>query len=390
MTSAGTVHHGIQAVRHRPMMFIGSTDEQGLHGVLDELLAVCFESVLRGCTQRIDLTIHPDGSAELGCDGPGFLTGSDGQDEGGLPFAFNGSIYTNGIPDAWGPPRVSMTRFGPVPFCALCAYLEATSRSGALKEEVRFERGEPVPLRASRGEIAAEYGTYLRWLPDPEIFGRTTWDGERLKARLRTLACLVPGVEIRFADLARGEQRQYRFPNGVADLAALLIIGREPLHPPIRIEHQAEWGELSAALQYHSWWDDGELVSFANHYLTSDGSHTKALRLALVDAVNAEVQESPYPLQEPGARSLGWPEVSIGLRAVVSVRLFQPLWVGAMRDYLANRELLTPFREAIAAGLAQSRAEAPGLWSEVGRRAASSVECRPKRERSLRVVRRPR
>jgi DNA gyrase/topoisomerase IV subunit B len=197
-------------------------------------------------------------------------------------------------------------------------------------------------------------------------------------------------VEIRLADLRTEERRQYWYSNGVADLAALLASGRELLYPAIRIEHQAEWGDLSVGLQYHSGWDGGELLSFANHYPTEDGSHARAFRLALVDAVNAAVQESPYPLQTPGAGRLGWPDVSPSLCAVVSVRLSSPLWEGPMRGYLGNRELTEPFRKAIAAGLERSRHEMPRLWSEFSSKAASSAEWRPRRERTLRVIRRSR
>lgn len=364
----------IDRIQHRPAMYLGQLGTGGLHVLLDEVVGLCLEGAARGATSQIDVTLHADGSLSVADNGPGLPAGCNPEGEpAGLVYSCTHRGDASLVPAEWG-----VARTGQLFVCAnaLAAWFEAEVRRADGCERQRFERGYPVeaPPRSLPNAPRA-CGSCFRWLPDPEFFPDAACVPFLLRNRLRTHALLASPVRITLTDERADSHQEFQFARGVADFVEVLNTGFWPANAPIHIEHSADWGELAAAIQYHSRGAmaqdrPAELLSFVNHRLTTHGTHVDALRGALGVVVNRYARE--MEINAPTEPDLKSEYFLFNASAVVTVRMASPKYEGSYRQRLGCPELFHDMEAAIRRGLEANLASDPrvkGVFRGVAHRA---------------------
>jgi DNA gyrase/topoisomerase IV subunit B len=366
---------GIVGIRQRPELYLESLGSEGLLQGLTEVLGLCLEGVLRHFTSRIEVTLHADGSLAVFQDGYGLPVAEDSPGSP-LPLAevcLRGSASL--IPASWGAHRQDAAIATAL---ALSEWFEVTVRREHGWERQRFEKGYPVaaaPLPLPEG--LPDQGSYFHWRPDPEIFPDTAWMPYQIQNLLRTHALLAPVLRITWKDDARRIHQEFHFPGGVADFVDLLNTGGHPLHPPVRIEHQAPWGVLSLAFQYCRPGlgvepAAGRILSYVNHVPTTGGTHVEAVRAGLSAVFNQLAQE--LGILGADDADLPYADLATGLTVVVSVRLERTRLDVDMRSRLETPQLSEEMEAAVRGGIQHELDAAPGTRERVGQQLSSAYQ----------------
>lgn len=382
----------IDSVRQRPAMYIGSKDHGGLQRMLEEVLALYLDQVVRGVTAQIEISLHTDGSCSIHCQGVDFPFPSAGANQAPeLVKAGTRFPRSELFPGGWGACRLCYLGCGLVGANALAEWLEITVRAGSQVYRQRFERGYPAGTSTRCRQSSA--GSTFHWLPDRQIFGSTAWHLPLLCNRLKTLSFLAPAARFSLTDKRSGYTWQFHEPTGLAALVERLHSGRVALHAPVCLDLEENWGRATLALQYHCYWPCGydcgfdassEVLGFAN-LRPAVGAHIRALAGAMTQTMNRFARRSRQ--LHPDEPDLSWPDVRTNLRAAISVVVDRPQWRGKYRNGLDGEHLAISLEEALIHGLerAMSRDEAP--WREAVFMARMQALCRPRRERDVRVRR---
>src|SRR6516162_8159528 len=333
---------GMEAVRKRPAMYIGSTGEMGLHHLVYEVVDNSVDEALAGFAGRIDVTIHIDNSITVVDNGRGIPTGEMEVDGERLPAAqvvmtvlhaggkFDSSTY-----------KVSGGLHGVGVSCvnALSSLLELEIwRDGAVWEQT-YSKGEPSSKFKKTG-TTKKRGTKVHFVPDATIFTATAYNYDTLAQRLRELAFLNKGLLItltdeRTTDPKTGEPKhaEFKFNGGIAEFIKHLNRGKSVLHDkPIYMEAERDGIAMEIALQYNDGYSE-TVFSFANNINTVDGgSHLSGFRTSLTRTINYAGQQ--LGLFKDVKENLTGDDVREGLVAVVSVKLPQPQFEGQTKGKL--------------------------------------------------------
>ncbi|MCA9488468.1 MAG: hypothetical protein KC621_01050, partial [Myxococcales bacterium] len=328
------VLEGLEAVRKRPGMYIGSTGPRGLHHLVYEVVDNAVDESLAGYCDRIVVTLHDDGSCSVHDNGRGIPV--DIQQDVGRPAAevvmtilhaggkFGGSGY-----------KVSGGLHGVGVSCvnALSSLLRLDIWRDGRRYTQSYERGIPVADLAELGaaEIVDDKprrGTTVRFWPDAEIFTETTeFEYDVLAARLRELAFLNPGLAIEFDDQRVERKELFHYEGGIVSFVEFLDAGRTPLHtPPIRIQGSRDAIQVDCALQWTTSYAE-TLYSFVNNINTVDGgTHVSGLKAALTRTLNAYAT-GVAKKNDQGVQLAG-EDIREGLTVVLSVRVPEPQFEG--------------------------------------------------------------
>jgi DNA gyrase subunit B len=333
---------GMEAVRKRPAMYIGSTGELGLHHLVYEVVDNSVDEALAGFADSIDVTIHIDNSITVVDNGRGIPTGEMDVDGERLPAAqvvmtvlhaggkFDSSTY-----------KVSGGLHGVGVSCvnALSQLLELEIwREGSVWEQT-YSKGEPTSKLKKTGNTKKR-GTKVHFVPDTTIFTTTEYNYDTLAQRLRELAFLNKGLLItltdeRITDAKTGEPKrtEFKFNGGIAEFIKHLNRGKSVLHDkPIYMEAEREGVAMEIALQYNDGYSD-TVFSFANNINTVDGgSHLSGFKTSLTRTINYAGQQ--LGLFKDVKENLTGDDVREGLVAVVSVKLSQPQFEGQTKGKL--------------------------------------------------------
>jgi DNA gyrase subunit B len=333
---------GMEAVRKRPAMYIGSTGDMGLHHLVYEVVDNSVDEALAGFADRIDVTIHIDNSITVVDNGRGIPTGEMDVDGEKLPAAqvvmtvlhaggkFDSSTY-----------KVSGGLHGVGVSCvnALSSLLELEIwREGAVWEQ-SYSKGEPTSKLKKTG-TTKKRGTKVHFQPDASIFTVTDYNFDTLAQRLRELAFLNNGLLItltdeRTNDPKTGEPKctEFKFNGGIADFIKHLNRGKSVLHDkPIYMQAERDGVTMEIALQYNDGYSE-TVFSFANNINTVDGgTHLSGFRTSLTRTINYAGQQ--LGLFKDVKENLTGDDVREGLVAVVSVKLPQPQFEGQTKGKL--------------------------------------------------------
>jgi DNA gyrase subunit B len=333
---------GMEAVRKRPAMYIGSTGEMGLHHLVYEVVDNSVDEALAGHADRIDVTIHIDNSITVVDNGRGIPTDEMEVDGEKLPAAqvvmtvlhaggkFDSSTY-----------KVSGGLHGVGVSCvnALSHQLDLEIwRDGNVFEQ-SYSKGEPTTKLKKTGNTKKR-GTKVHFLPDKEIFTVTEYNFDTLSNRLRELAFLNKGLLItltdeRTTDSKTGEPKhsEFKFTGGIAEFIKHLNRGKQVLHDkPIYMEAERDGIAMEIALQYNDGYSE-TVFTFANNINTVDGgTHLQGFRSALTRTINYAGQQ--LGLFKDVKENLSGDDVREGLVAVVSVKLSQPQFEGQTKGKL--------------------------------------------------------
>jgi DNA gyrase subunit B len=337
-----TVLEGLEAVRRRPGMYIGSTGPRGLHHLVYEVVDNAVDEALAGFCTRISVELLADGGCRVADNGRGIPVEPIPKMRNRRPAVevvlttlhaggkFDGKSYT--VSGGLHGVGVSVVN-------ALSARLVAeVARDGFLWRQ-EFERGRPVtPLR--KVKPASRTGTTITFWPDPEVFEETAFRREVLAERLQELAFLARGVEITLVDHRERPPAKtvYRATGGLADFVRYLAHGKEPLHARvIQFGAESEAAEVQVAMQWNTGYAES-IHTFANTINTHEGgTHEEGFKKALTNVVNRYARTKGL-LKEKEENLVG-EDIREGLTAIVSVKLREPQFEGQTKTKLGNTEM---------------------------------------------------
>ncbi len=334
---------GLEAVRLRPAMYIGSTGEMGLHHLVYEVVDNSVDEALAGHAKKVDVTIHVDNSITVVDDGRGIpvdmMDTPTGERMPAVQVVLT-KLHAGGKFDASNY-KVSGGLHGVGVSCvnALSQEFNVEIWRDGHTWEMDFSCGAPTSLLRNVG-VSKRRGTRVHFLPDKSIFTVTEYNYDTLAQRLRELAFLNKGLEItltdeRTADAKTGEARraEFKYAGGIAEFVKHLNRGKQVLHEkPIVMEAMRDGVEIDIALQYNDSYSE-TVFSFANNINTVDGgSHLSGFRTSLTRTINAIGQS--LGLFKDMKENLSGDDVREGLVAVVSVKLPQPQFEGQTKGKL--------------------------------------------------------
>jgi DNA gyrase subunit B len=337
------VLEGLEAVRLRPAMYIGSTGEMGLHHLVYEVVDNSVDEALAGYCKKIDVVIHVDNSVTVTDDGRGIpvdlMPLSNGQMMPAVQVVLT-KLHAGGKFDA-STYKVSGGLHGVGVSCvnALSQEFNVEVWRDGHTWEMDFSCGDPISELRQAG-TSKRRGTKVHFLPDKSIFTVTEFNFDTLAQRLREMAFLNKGLEItltdeRTADPKTGDARrsEFKYAGGIAEFVKHLNRGKTVLHDkPIMMEATRDKVEIEIALQYNDSYSE-TVFSFANNINTVDGgSHLSGFRTSLTRTINAVGQQ--LGLFKDMKENLSGDDVREGLVAVVSVKLSQPQFEGQTKGKL--------------------------------------------------------
>jgi DNA gyrase subunit B len=333
------VLEGLEAVRKRPAMYIGSTDEHGLHHLLNEVVDNAIDEAMAGYCEHIDVEIKDDGSVMVADDGRGIPTSvHSGTNLSGVEVVLT-KLHAGGKFDRKSY-KVSggLHGVGVSVVNALSEWLEARVFRDGDEFFQRFIRGHAeFPL--AKVAKAGGSGSIITFKPDPEIFSsNTVFDFETVAARLRELAFLVKGVHINLSDDRTGAEYNFHYEGGIVSFVEYINRAKNAIHrPPIYFEGTTEGTEIEVAIQYTDGYSEN-VYTFANNIHTMEGgTHLSGFRAAMTRTVNDYTKS--HGLQKEGEAPMSGDDVREGITAILNVRLPEPQFEGQTKTKLGNSEM---------------------------------------------------
>ena len=330
---------GLEAVRKRPGMYIGSTSSRGLHHLVYEIVDNSVDEALAGYCSHIEVTLNKDGSVTVVDDGRGIPVGINAK--AGIPaveVVF--TILHVGGKFGGGGYKVSggLHGVGASVVNALSTWLEVEVFQQGKIYKQRYERGKPVYRLEIAGECDPRLtGTRVTFVPDPTIFEETVFDYDVLKERLRETAFLTGGLKITLTD-ERGEERRekvFHYEGGLKEFIAYLNTGKAPLYPEIIYCRGERDGVLvEAAFQHNDSYNES-VYSFVNNITTPEGGmHLTGFRNALTKTFNDYARKNKILKDNEG--NLSGEDIREGMTAVVSIKIEDPQFEGQTKMKLGN------------------------------------------------------
>jgi DNA gyrase subunit B len=383
-----TVLEGLEAVRKRPGMYIGSTGPRGLHHLVYEVLDNSVDEAIAGYCDNVRVVLHPDNSCTVIDDGRGIpvdelkkekrpaaevvlTTLHAGGKFGGDGYKVSGGLHGVGI--------------SVVNALSERLHLEI-SRDGAVWTQ-DYERGKPQ-ADLHRGEASDAHGTTITFVPDAEIFDELEFDYATLAERLRETAFLTRGLKIELVDeRAAGQRDTFHYEGGIVDFVAHLNENKDPLHrKTVFFENETDDGQVEVAMQWNSSYQES-IFSFANNINTHEGgSHLSGFRSALTRTLNAYARGKGL-LKEKDENLTG-DDVREGLTAVISVKLQDPQFEGQTKTKLGNPPIEGLVKESVNRKLGEFFEENPGEAKRIIGKAVDAARARQAARKARDLTRR--
>ena len=336
------VLEGLEAVRKRPGMYIGSTGASGLHHLVYELVDNAIDEALADRCDKIDVDLHADGSVAVSDNGAGIpVMPIPGQKDKRPALEIALTVLHAGGKFGGGGYQVSggLHGVGVSVVNALSSKLEVEVHRDDHQWTASFARGKTVQ-KTTKGKPSKRHGTTVCFWPDPEMFEETLeFKADTLAQRLKELAYLTRGVTITLTDHRKdpAEVQQWKATGGIADFVKALNTGRETLNKVIHIEAAEETREAEIAIQWNTTYNDS-LHSFANTINTHEGGmHEEGFKKALTRVVGSYAREKGH-LKEKD-ESLSGDDIREGIVAILSVKLREPQFEGQTKTKLGNTEM---------------------------------------------------
>jgi DNA gyrase subunit B len=353
------VLEGLEAVRRRPGMYIGSTDVRGLHHLVWEVVDNSIDEAMAGHAKEIRVTIAKDGTVEVVDDGRGVpvgkhQTGKDALEVVHTVLHAGGKFGGGGYKVSGGLHGVGVSVVN-----ALSEWLRVeTARDGGVYAQ-EYRRGKPLgPVKriAPQGD---RHGTRTLFRADPEMFETIEYSFDTISQRLRESAYLTKGVWITFVDQREDRERSFYFEGGLQSFVRHLNRNKEALHSrPIYVERREGSTLVEVALQYNDTYTE-TVLAFANNINTVDGgTHVTGFRAALTSSLNDWARKAGVLKGSDG--NLSGDDVREGLTAVISVKLTDPQFEGQTKAKLGNAEVKGQVQAALTDSLTQYLEENPG------------------------------
>jgi DNA gyrase subunit B len=382
------VLEGLEAVRKRPGMYIGSTSSRGLHHLVWEVVDNSIDEALAGYCTRIEVVIRKDGSVTVIDNGRGIPVGEHpkmkrptlevvltvlhaGGKFGGEGYKVSGGLHGVGV---------SVVN-------ALSEHLTVEVKRDGHIHRQEYKRGVPLYDVRVVGETD-ETGTTVTFKPDPEIFTETTeFEYDTLQTRIRELAFLNKGIEIVLRDERTGAEDTYKYDGGIIEFVQYLNRNKELLHEqPIYVEGMRENIQVEIALQYNDSYTEN-IYSFANNIHTHEGgTHESGFKSALTRIVNEYVRR--IGLLKDNDSNLTGEDVREGLTAIISVKIPEPQFEGQTKTKLGNGEVRGIVESLFAEKFQEFLDENPSVARRISEKGVQAARAREAARKARELTRR--
>jgi len=382
------VLEGLEAVRKRPGMYIGSTSGKGLHHLVWEVVDNSIDEALAGYCTRIDVIIHDDNSITVIDNGRGIPVGLNaklqkstlevvmtvlhaGGKFGGEGYKVSGGLHGVGV---------SVVN-------ALSEQVIVTVKRDGRIHQQEYRRGAPQYDLKVIGETE-ETGTQTRFKPDPEIFTETTiYDYETLVGRIRELAFLNKGIQITLTDERTDMHDSFHYDGGIVEFVKYLNKTREPLHEqPIYVEGAKDHIHCEVAMQYNDGYSEN-LYSFANNINTHEGgTHESGFKSALTRIINDYARKMGFVKESES--NLSGDDVREGLTAIISVKIPEPQFEGQTKTKLGNSEVRGIVESFFSEKLLQFLDENPSVARKIMEKGLQAARAREAARKARELTRR--
>lgn len=388
------VLEGLEAVRKRPGMYIGSTGPRGLHHLVYEVVDNSVDEALAGYCDQIEVWIHPDNSITVTDNGRGIPVDKHPKEKiptvevvltilhaggkfGGEGYKVSGGLHGVGV---------SVVN-------ALSSHMEVNVSREGIEYGIAFSRGKTSEKLHEIG-MAKHTGTKISFWPDPDIFTETTvYDYDTLANRFREMAFLNKGLKIVLHDErvtdAEGQPRTdvFQFAGGIVDFVKYLNESKETLNKPIYFEASNADGEVEVAMQWSTSYSTNSVLAFANNINTHEGgTHLDGFKQAVTRTVN-EYARAKGILKEKDS-NLSGDDTREGLAAIVSVKLHDPQFEGQTKTKLGNTEIRPLVQNAVTQGLAEYLEENPAPAKRIISKASQALKAREAARKAREMTRR--
>ena len=389
------VLEGLEAVRKRPGMYIGSTGPRGLHHLVYEVVDNAVDEALAGYCDKIEVWIHEDNSVSVKDNGRGIPIDIHPKEKIPTVEVVLTILHAGGKFGGEGY-KVSGGLHGVGVSCvnALSSKLVVdVARDGELYE-IEFSQGKTTTKLHKIGK-SKETGTTVTFYPDPEIFTETTvFEYGTLAARFREMAFLNKGLHIVFHDErqitedGKPKCEEFYYTGGLRDFVLYLNRDKEVLNKkPIYFEAESEDGTVEVAMQWSTSFSTNSVLSFANNINTHEGgTHLEGFKQAVTRTINEYAREKGI-LKEKD-RNLTGDDTREGLAAIVSVKLHDPQFEGQTKTKLGNTEIRTLVQAAVTQGLAEYLEENPAPAKRIIGKATQALKAREAARKAREMTRR--
>jgi DNA gyrase subunit B len=382
------VLEGLEAVRKRPGMYIGSTSVRGLHHLVWEVVDNSIDEALAGFCDNIEIIIHKDDSITVIDNGRGIPVGENpklkkstlevvltvlhaGGKFGGEGYKVSGGLHGVGV---------SVVN-------ALSERLTATVKRDGHIYQQEYRRGNPLYPVKVIGDTD-ETGTIIHFKPDPEIFTETTvFDYDTLVSRIRELAFLNKGIRISITDERNDTSESFKFDGGIIEFVQYLNRSREVLHEqPIYVEGTKDYISCEIALQYNDGYTEN-IYSFANNIHTHEGgTHESGFKSALTRIINDYSRKMGF-IKESESNLTG-EDVREGLTAIISVKIPEPQFEGQTKTKLGNSEVRGIVESLLAEKLMEFMDENPSVARKIVEKSLQAARAREAARKARELTRR--
>jgi DNA gyrase subunit B len=379
---------GLEAVRKRPGMYVGSTGSRGLHHLVYEVVDNSVDEALAGHCDRIEVIIHPEDSVTVRDNGRGIPVDLHPTEKiPGVELALT-VLHAGGKFDKHTY-KVSggLHGVGVSVVNALSERLEACVDRAGKRHHMAFVRGATVKALTVTGQ-AQGTGTIIRFKPDTQIFTETRFDYGILENRLRELAFLNKGLTILLRDERPGQEREetFQYRGGLVQFVEWLNANRRPLHPkPIVIETVRDEVDIELALQYDAGYQENTLTFVNNINTHEGGTHLTGFKAALTRVINEYAKKSGA--LKKADFTLTGDDVREGLTAVLSIKLKEPQFEGQTKTKLGNSEVEGIVKQVVNQHLGAYLDEHPGVARAIVEKAAQAALAREAARKARELVR---
>lgn len=380
------VLEGLEAVRKRPSMYIGSISARGLHHLVYETVDNSIDEALAGYCDAIDVTIHSDNSITVRDNGRGIPVEMHKVGKPAVEVVM--TILHAGGKFGDGGYKVSGGLHGVGVSCvnALSEHMEVEVRRSGKIYGIEFSRGKTVVPLYEKG-TTEETGTTVHFKPDPMIFTELIYSYETLRLRIRELAFLNKGIRINLNDERTGKQESFHYEGGIIEFVKYVNENKDKLHDdPIYIEGIKDTNIVEVALQYCDTYTEN-LFTFVNNINTEEGgTHLSGFKQAMTRTINDYARK--IGALKDGEENLSGDDVREGMTAVISIKIQEPQFEGQTKTKLGNSEIRPIVDNLVSEGLGEFFEENPVIAKRIVEKSILSARARMAARKARELTRR--